>query len=206
MVMHATSSLSPSLSSTFSLDKEKGSERASGAPEACALSHAPGLSEPSPASFAGESAGEGSLPSPTQDRGRGHEKVSGKTTTASREAAKKSRGTRAMLAMLGAMAAAGCAVGSAPAPVVRPLMVRVPVLHETPCPMPALADPALPIAGLKPASAPADTMRAYAAAVAILKGAVRERDAVLAGCARAARKAPATATVATARTQAEKTR
>ena len=74
--------------------------------------------------------------------------------------------------------------GSPAAPTVRPLMVQVPVLHETPCPAPALADPALPIAGLVPASPPADTMRAYAAAVAILKGAVRERDAVLAGCAR----------------------
>ncbi|HEY2526084.1 MAG TPA: hypothetical protein VGI29_13550 [Candidatus Binataceae bacterium] len=64
-------------------------------------------------------------------------------------------------------------------------MVQVPVLHETPCPAPALADPTLPLAALKPQSPPADTMRAYAAAVAILKGAVRERDAVLAGCARA---------------------
>jgi hypothetical protein len=127
------------------------------------------------------------------------------SATPSRAAAKKSPGARAALAMLGAMAAAGCAVGATPAPVVRPLMVRVPVLHETPCPIPALANPALPIAGLKPVSAPADTMRAYAAAVAILKGAVRERDAVLAGCARAARKAPATAAMATARTQAEKT-
>jgi hypothetical protein len=40
-------------------------------------------------------------------------------------------------------------------------------------------------------------MRAYAAAVAILKGAVRERDAVLEGCAPADRGAQA---------QAEKTR
>ena len=85
---------------------------------------------------------------------------------------------------VGAFALAGCAAGAGPAPTVRPLMVQVPVLHETPCPAPALADPALPVAGLKPESPPADTMRAYAAAVAILKGAVRERDAVLAGCAR----------------------
>ncbi len=91
-----------------------------------------------------------------------------------------------------ALALAGCAV-SAPAPAVRPLMVQVPVLHETPCPAPALADPALPIASLKSESPPADTMRAYAAAIAILKGAVRERDAVLAGCARADRPAPAQA-------------
>ena len=94
-----------------------------------------------------------------------------------------------------------CNAAAAPAPVMRPLMVRVPVLHETPCSTPALADPALPVAGLTPASAPADTMRAYAAAVAILKGAVRERDAVLAGCARAAGKAAAAPAV---RAQAEK--
>ncbi|MFZ1122880.1 MAG: hypothetical protein WAN81_21865, partial [Candidatus Binataceae bacterium] len=86
--------------------------------------------------------------------------------------------------LVGAFALAGCAAGAGPAPTVRPLMVQVPVLHETPCPAPTLADPALPVAGLKPESPPADTMRAYAAAVAILKGAVRERDAVLAGCAR----------------------
>jgi hypothetical protein len=72
-------------------------------------------------------------------------------------------------------------------------MVQVPVLHETPCPAPTLGDPALPLAGLRPESPPADTIRAYAAAVAILKGAVRERDAVLAGCVRADRPAPAQA-------------
>jgi hypothetical protein len=96
-----------------------------------------------------------------------------------------------------ATAIAGCAAAAAPAPAVRPLMVQVPVLHETPCPVPALEHPVLPIAGLKPGSPPADTMRAYAAAVAILKGAVRERDAVLAGCAR---------TDHGTRAQAEKTR
>ncbi|HVB81417.1 MAG TPA: hypothetical protein VNE82_15905 [Candidatus Binataceae bacterium] len=93
----------------------------------------------------------------------------------------------AMLGAIAAMAAtiAGCAAAAGPAPAVRPVMVQVPVLHETPCAPPTLADPALPLAGLRPSSPPADTMRAYAAAVAILKGAVRERDAVLAGCARA---------------------
>lgn len=119
--------------------------------------------------------------------------------------AKRSRGASAAplalaaLAMLGVLAGAGCALEPAPVPVVRPLMVQVPVLHEMPCSAPALADPALPIAGLTPASAPADTMRAYAAAVAILKGAVRERDAELAGCASAAAAPPAAA-------QAEKAR
>ena len=104
---------------------------------------------------------------------------------------------------MAAFAIAGCAAGAPPAPAAHPLMVQVPVLHETPCPAPALAEPTLPIAGLKPASAPADTMRAYAAAVAILKGAVRERDAVLAGCARA--DGSASATPASARAQAENT-
>jgi len=92
-----------------------------------------------------------------------------------------------------AAAIAGCAAGAGPPPTVRPLMVQVPVLHETPCPVPALTHPALPIAGLKPGSSPADTMRAYAAAVTILKGAVRERDAVLAGCAQTSHPAQAQA-------------
>ena len=104
-----------------------------------------------------------------------------------------SRLSRAIPILVLAFALAGCAAGAAPAPTVRPLMVQVPVLHETPCPAPALTDPALPLAGLQPESPPADTMRAYAAAVAILKGAVRERDAVLAGCVRADRPAPAQA-------------
>jgi hypothetical protein len=104
----------------------------------------------------------------------------------------KKGGIRTLFAGVLALALAGCAV-SAPAPAVRPLMVQVPVLHETPCSAPTLAEPALPIAGLRPESPPADTMRAYAAAVAILKGAVRERDAVLAGCARVDRPARAQA-------------
>ena len=97
----------------------------------------------------------------------------------------------AIVAASFALALAGCAPSAAPAPTVRPLMVQVPVLHETPCPAPTLADPALPIASLKSEPSPADTMRAYAASIAILKGAVRQRDAVLAGCARADRPASA---------------
>src|SRR6185437_13933539 len=88
------------------------------------------------------------------------------------------------IAAIAAVAIAGCAAGVAPTPAVRPLTVQVPVLHETPCSPPTLAAPALPLGSLKAGSPPADTMRAYAAAVAILKGAVRERDAVLAGCKR----------------------
>jgi hypothetical protein len=80
----------------------------------------------------------------------------------------------------------GCATTAAPAPIARPVMVEVPVLHEMPCPVPALDHPTLPLAALKPDSPPADTMRVYAATVVILKGAVRQRDALLAGCARRA--------------------
>lgn len=122
------------------------------------------------------------------------------------EAATRGLVTRSLgaIAAIAAFAIAGCAAGRLPAPPVRPLMVQMPVLHETPCPAPALAEPTLPIAALKPASAPADTMRAYAAAVAILKGAVRERDAVLAGCARA--DGSVSATPASAPAQAENTR
>lgn len=81
-------------------------------------------------------------------------------------------------------ALAGCAAGAAAPPPAAPVRVEVPVLHEVPCPLPHLDDPALPLGALTPDSPPADTIRAYAAAVAILKGAVRERDALLAGCAR----------------------
>ena len=95
-----------------------------------------------------------------------------------------------LAALACALEIAGCAAGARPAPPA-PLMVQVPVLHQTPCPAPTLAPPALPLAGLEAGSPPADTIRAYAAAVAILKGAVRERDAVLAGCARARSAAPA---------------
>jgi hypothetical protein len=120
-------------------------------------------------------------------------------------------GSRAFAAMAAALAIAGCVAATPPAAAVRPLMVQVPVLHETPCPAPALANPALPLAALGPASAPADTMRAYAAAVAILKGAVRERDAVLAGCTRtdhlksASKSAAISASTSAAPAQAENT-
>jgi len=128
----------------------------------------------------------------------------GKNPAAPRVLVKKSLGAigsrGSLAALVLAFAIAGCAAGARPAPVVRPLMVRVPVLHETACPAPSLTHPALPIAGLRPGSSPADTMRAYAAAVTILKGAVRERDAMLAGCAR-----PAPQPSHPARAQAENT-
>jgi hypothetical protein len=123
-----------------------------------------------------------SPPPPAYIAGEGMKKMQGAKKARRRVLVNPASGA---IAAMAAFAIAGCAGGASSAPVARPLMVRVPVLHETPCPAPALTEPTLPIAALKAASAPADTMRAYAAAVAILKGAVRERDAVLAGCARA---------------------
>ena len=77
---------------------------------------------------------------------------------------------------------AGCAFSPPfPAPAV-PMALKVPVFEPVYCRAPALDLPGLPIAELTTASAPAETMRAYAATVALLKGAVRERDAVIAGC------------------------
>ena len=60
---------------------------------------------------------------------------------------------------------------------------KVPVATPVYCQVAKLNQPALPIAALHPDSAPADTVRAYAATVAILKGAVRQRDLVIEGCA-----------------------
>ena len=89
---------------------------------------------------------------------------------------------RASAAACAATVLAGCAAGNPPPPVLRTVTVQVPIVRQVPCAAPILGDPSLPIAKLKPDSPPSDTMRAYAAAVAILKGAVRERDSVLAGC------------------------
>ncbi len=81
------------------------------------------------------------------------------------------------LVLLGA-----CAIAPPSKPLVKPTTVEVPVYQPVRCPAPNLTRPAMPIAKLKADSTPADTMRAYAATVAILKGAVRERDEVIAGC------------------------
>jgi len=80
---------------------------------------------------------------------------------------------------IGMMAATGCAAAP-PAP--RAIEVRIPVPVEVPCQVPVIPRPALPIAELNSGSTPADTVRAYAATVAILKGAVEERDEALSGC------------------------
>jgi hypothetical protein len=65
------------------------------------------------------------------------------------------------------------------------MTVETPVMEAVYCAPPALAYPHLPIAGLSSSSKPADTIRAYAASITILKGVVRERDEVIAGCAQA---------------------
>jgi hypothetical protein len=79
---------------------------------------------------------------------------------------------------------AGCALSPpgivAPA---TPVEVSVPVYEPVYCPAPPLANPRLPIAGLTPQSPPADTLRAYAASIVLLKAAVRQLDDVLEGCA-----------------------
>jgi hypothetical protein len=61
--------------------------------------------------------------------------------------------------------------------------VRVPVYEPVYCGSGTPARPALPIAGLNPNSRPAETIKAYAASVALLKGAVIQLDSLLAGCA-----------------------
>ena len=74
----------------------------------------------------------------------------------------------------------GCAAQSEP--VLTPVEVRVPIATPVYCEVSKLDRPALPLATLNAQSPPADTIRAYAATVALLKGAVEERDLELAGC------------------------
>ena len=166
------------------------SERAFSAPGAEAVRELPGCSKRHrPESGIGISSAALILSSPALSRapvaGAGVGERRERDPTAARALVKAARKSVTRLAALAcAQAIAGCAAG-APAAPPPPLMVQVPVLHQTPCPAPTLTPPALPLAGLEAGSPPADTIRAYAAAVAILKGAVRQRDAVLAGCARA---------------------
>ena len=79
---------------------------------------------------------------------------------------------------------AGCAFSppffSAPAV---PMEVQEPVYEPVYCQPEETAPPALPIASLTSKSAPADTMRAYVESVILLKALVRDRDALIAGCA-----------------------
>jgi len=75
----------------------------------------------------------------------------------------------------------GCA--AQPEPILTPVEVQVPSATPVYCEVSKLDKPALPLATLNTQSPPADTIRAYAATVALLKGAVQERDSELAGCA-----------------------
>ena len=74
----------------------------------------------------------------------------------------------------------GCA--AQPQPILTPVQVEVPIATPVYCGVSKLGKPALPIGGLNATSPPADTIRAYAATVALLKGAVEERDLEFAGC------------------------
>lgn len=88
--------------------------------------------------------------------------------------------------MIGTLGLAGCGMQAQQPPPPVPVTVRVPVPEPVYCPAPDETRPALPIAGLSERSSPADTMRAYAASIVILKGAVEERDQILRGCTREA--------------------
>ncbi len=91
------------------------------------------------------------------------------------------RGLLGAAAAIALCALAGCGAREL-APSV-PVRVEVPVAAPVYCSVPAMEKPALPLAALGNVSSPADTIRAYAESVAILKGAVVQRDLVLAGCA-----------------------
>jgi len=96
-------------------------------------------------------------------------------------------------ALLASAAIVGCATAPSP-PIASPVEVQVPIAAPVYCRIGNLPQPALPIGALKADSAPADTIRAYAATVAILKGAVRERDLAIAGCAPPSGSPPASPT------------
>ena len=87
-----------------------------------------------------------------------------------------------LAAVLIMLTLSGCAA-QPQAPILTPVEVKVPVAVPVYCNVANLAKPELPLATLKADSAPDDTIRAYAATVAVLKGAVRERDLLIAGCA-----------------------
>jgi hypothetical protein len=86
-----------------------------------------------------------------------------------------------LTAAVAALALAGCATAAPAAPAELP-RIEVPVPVKVYCSVPELERPALPIATLGASSSPADAVRMYASTVAILKGAVRQRDVMLAGC------------------------
>jgi len=92
----------------------------------------------------------------------------------------KRSGQMAALALLPVLA--GCATCPPPAP--RPVRVEVPIMTPVYCPLPTTPRPSLPVADLTADSSAADTVRAYAESIAILKGAVAQRDELIDGCRR----------------------
>jgi hypothetical protein len=80
-----------------------------------------------------------------------------------------------------ALALSACAAAS-PTPSAELAHIDVPVLVKVYCSVPELERPLLPIASLGADASPADAMRMYASTVALLKGVVRQRDVLLAGC------------------------
>jgi type IV pilus biogenesis protein CpaD/CtpE len=91
----------------------------------------------------------------------------------------------------------GCAVAPPTLQTAPPVEVKLPMPELVYCLTPKLTRPVLPVATLALTSRPADTIRAYAASIVLLKGAVRQRDAVIAGCVR-----PANESQGAGRTQA----
>ena len=76
----------------------------------------------------------------------------------------------------------GCAFSPPLFSPVTPIEVQVPVYQPVYCTPPTLANPQLPVSALTAASLPADTIRAYAASVVLLKGAIRELNSIIQGC------------------------
>jgi hypothetical protein len=76
----------------------------------------------------------------------------------------------------------GCAVAPPTSQMHTPVEVKVPMFELAYCQVPKLTRPTLPVAALALRSPPADTIRAYAASIVLLKGAVLQRDAVITGC------------------------
>lgn len=112
--------------------------------------------------------------------------VTTRPRTATRMPARKATGSiwgLGLAVIVGSLGIIGCATRPAPVPPA-PFTVDVPVPEPVYCSAQAPARPALPISALSESSSPADTIRAYAASVIILKGAVEQLARILAGCTR----------------------
>src|SRR5438445_1352550 len=89
-----------------------------------------------------------------------------------------------LLALAAAIALAACETqidDQVPPP---PQQVEIPIAQPVYCDAPKMSRPGLPIGSLTESSSPAETIRAYAASIALLKGAVSQRDEIIAGCSR----------------------